>query len=109
MAPETDADGVLQDVHWYDGFVGGAFQCYALGNLMSAQFFDAALAAHPSIPSEMEAGSFDTLRRWLTNNIYRHGRKLAPEDIVKKATGKPLTILPYIAYLTSKYSELYDG
>src|SRR5450432_355110 len=38
IVPETDADGVLQDVHWYDGFVGGAFQCYALGNVMSAQF-----------------------------------------------------------------------
>ena len=30
----------LQDVHWYDGFVGGAFQGYALGNVMSAQFYE---------------------------------------------------------------------
>src|SRR5207237_9680803 len=35
IVPETDADGVLQDVHWYDGFVGGAFQGYVLGHLMS--------------------------------------------------------------------------
>jgi carboxypeptidase Taq len=108
IVPETDTDGVLQDVHWYDGFVGGAFQCYALGNVMSAQFFDAALLAHPEIPSEISQGRFDTLRSWLTNNIYRHGRKLMPNEIIERATGKPLTVGPYIAYLKKKYGELYS-
>ena len=56
IVPETDSDGVLQDVHWYDGFVGGAFQCYALGNVMSAQFFEAALRAHPEITREISEG-----------------------------------------------------
>src|SRR5262249_25938069 len=71
IVPETDADGVLQDVHWYDGFVGGAFQCYALGNIMSAQFFDAALRAEPTILADISTGNFDALRGWLTANIYR--------------------------------------
>ena len=62
IVPETDSDGVLQDVHWYDGFVGGAFQCYALGNVMSAQFFEAALRAHPEITREISEGHLDTLR-----------------------------------------------
>src|SRR4029078_10995198 len=31
-----DKDGVLQDVHWYGGMIGGAFQGYTLGNVMSA-------------------------------------------------------------------------
>ena len=105
--PETDSDGVLQDVHWYDGFVGGAFQCYALGNIMSAQFFEAATNAHPDIPSEIANGQFDTLRTWLTRNVYRHGRKLLPAELVQRATGKPLGIGPYIAYLESKFGQLY--
>jgi carboxypeptidase Taq len=107
IVPETDADGVLQDVHWYDGFVGGAFQGYALGNLMSAQFFDAALAAHPDLPNEIEGGRFDTLRAWLAKNVHRHGRTYLPADLVERATGKPLGISPYIAYLRRKYGELY--
>jgi len=98
---------VLQDVHWYDGFVGGAFQCYALGNIMSAQFFEAATNAHPDIPSEIANGQFDTLRTWLTRNVYRHGRKLLPAELVQRATGKPLGIGPYIAYLESKFGQLY--
>ena len=38
-----DKDGVLQDVHWYAGTIGGAFQGYTLGNILSAQFFAAAV------------------------------------------------------------------
>jgi len=108
IVPETDSDGVLQDVHWYDGFVGGAFQCYALGNVMSAQFFDAALRAHPEITREISEGRLETLRGWLTTNIYRHGRKLLPAEIVERATGAQLSVAPYIAYLKRKYGELYS-
>ncbi len=42
VTPPDDRDGVLQDVHWYGGIVGGAFQGYTLGNILSAQFFAAA-------------------------------------------------------------------
>ena len=47
IAPPDDRDGVLQDVHWYGGVIGGAFQGYTLGNILGAQFYAAALAAHP--------------------------------------------------------------
>jgi carboxypeptidase Taq len=107
LAPATDADGCLQDVHWYDGKVGGAFQSYALGNLMSAQFFEAALRAHPEIPQEIEAGRFDTLRRWLAANIYVHGRARSPDELVRGATGRPLSAAPYLGYLRTKYGALY--
>jgi carboxypeptidase Taq len=105
--PANDADGCLQDVHWYDGHVGGAFQSYALGNLMSAQFFEAALRAHPEIPQEIEAGRFEALRRWLAANIYVHGRARSPEELVLGATGRPLSTAPYLGYLRTKYGALY--
>jgi carboxypeptidase Taq len=108
VTPTTDADGCMQDVHWFDGYVGGAFQSYALGNLMSAQFFDAALRAHPAIPSEIEAGRFDTLRGWLARNIHTHGRARSADELVRDATGAPLSHEPYIRYLTTKYGALYD-
>jgi carboxypeptidase Taq len=107
VAPATDADGCMQDVHWFDGHVGGAFQSYALGNLMSAQFFDAAVRAHPSIPSEIEEGHFDTLRTWLAQNIHVHGRARTPDELVLGATGRPLSSAPYLGYLKSKYGALY--
>jgi carboxypeptidase Taq len=106
-APD-DRDGVLQDVHWYGGIIGGSFQGYTLGNIMSAQFFAAALQAHPQIPGEMRAGMFDTLRGWLTQNVYQHGSKFTANEVIERATGQPLSIDPYIHYLRTKYGELYS-
>ena len=105
-APD-DADGVLQDVHWFGGTVGGAFQGYTLGNILSVQFFEAALQAHPEIPAEMRQGRFDTLHTWLKENIYRHGSKFTATELVERVTGGPMTIEPYIHYLKTKYGELY--
>ncbi len=107
LAASDDGDGVLQDVHWFGGLIGGSFQGYTLGNVMSAQFFASALNSHPEIPAEMQQGKFDTLRGWLTENIYQHGSKFTPLEIVQRATGRPLSIDPYIDYLRSKYGELY--
>jgi carboxypeptidase Taq len=108
IAPPDDRDGVLQDVHWYAGPIGGAFQGYTLGNILSAQFFNAALAAHPEIPDEISAGQFDTLHNWLKDNIYQHGSKFTAEELVERVTGGPLRIQPYIGYLKEKYGALYD-
>ena len=106
QAPD-DRDGVLQDVHWYGGIIGGNFQCYTLGNILSAQFFEAATGAQPSIPAEIAAGEFQTLHGWLRQNIYQHGRKYTAAEVVQQATGQPLTIGPYLRYLRRKYGELY--
>jgi carboxypeptidase Taq len=97
----------LQDVHWYGGGIGGAFQSYTIGNVLSAQFHAAALRAHPEIPEEVRNGEFGTLKAWLTKNLYRHGRKFKPDELVQRATGEAMTIRPYIAYLRGKYGELY--
>lgn len=106
-APD-DRDGVLQDVHWFSGYVGGAFQGYTIGNVLSAQFYDSALKAHPQIPSEIGTGQFDTLHNWLKDNLYQHGRKFTAPEVIERATGGPLSTEPYLRYLKHKYSELYQ-
>jgi Carboxypeptidase Taq (M32) metallopeptidase len=77
LAPPDDRDGCLQDVHWYCGSIGGGFQSYTIGNILSAQLFAAAIKAQPDISSEIASGQFGKLRGWLTDNIYRHGRTLS--------------------------------
>lgn len=108
VAPENHVEGVLQDVHWYGGQIGGEFQGYTLGNIMSAQIFDAALRSHPEITAQIADGHFSTLLSWLTENVYRYGRTIDPLPLIAKATGAELSIKPYIAYLTEKYSTLYS-
>jgi carboxypeptidase Taq len=107
IAPNDDRDGCLQDVHWFSGGIGGTFQGYTIGNILSAQFYAAAIKAHPEIPHEIARGEFDTLHRWLIAHVYRHGRKFEPNELVGRASGKPMTIGPYLEYLRGKYGELY--
>jgi len=107
VSPPDDRDGALQDVHWYGGIVGGAFQSYTLGNIMSGQFFAAARRDLSDLDAQIRAGEFAPLRRWLTDRIYRHGRKFTALEIVERATGEPLSIGPYLSYLNAKYRPLY--
>ena len=106
IEPPDDRNGCMQDVHWYGGFIGGAFQGYTLGNILSGMFYEAALAAHPEIPAEIHAGRFDVLLGWLAENIYRHGSKFTAAELVQRVTGREMTIEPYIGYLKKKYMEL---
>ena len=107
VTPPDDREGVLQDVHWYSSGFGGQFQSYTIGNILSAQFYAAAVAAHPAIPHEIGRAEFATLHGWLRENLYRHGRKYPPDEVVRRATGQPLTMRPYLDYLRAKYGELY--
>ena len=108
VRPRSDAEGCLQDVHWYCTTVGGTFQGYTLGNLMAAQFFEAAQREIPSLDADLARGEFAPLRRWLGERIHRHGARYLPEELVERATGSPLSPAPFLRYLKRKYGELYD-
>ncbi len=107
LRADDDRDGVLQDVHWYGGLVGGAFQGYTLGNILSAAFFAAARRAHPGIPMQIANGELGDLRAWLTENVYRFGRQLTPQEVVARATGGDMSVDPYVEYLETKFGQLY--
>lgn len=106
VTPPTDTLGVLQDVHWSSGLIG-YFATYALGNLMSVQLWDKALADAPDIPSQIERGEFGTLREWLRQNVHRHGRKYMPDELMRRVTGEGIQSRSYMRYLKRKYGEIY--
>ncbi|PJF39197.1 MAG: carboxypeptidase, partial [Phototrophicales bacterium] len=107
ITPPNDSEGILQDVHWSSGIIG-YFPTYALGTLLSAQLYEAALKDHPSIPEEIQIGKFDTLLEWMRTNIHQHGRRYMPDELIQKATGQSLTHAPYMRYLKEKYTPIYD-
>jgi carboxypeptidase Taq len=106
VAPPDNASGVMQDVHWYTGLVG-YFECYALGNLLSAQIYQAALRKNPRIPAEIGAGKFKNLHSWLSANIYRHGNKFTTMELLKMNGMKDIEVEPFVKYLRTKYGEIY--
>jgi carboxypeptidase Taq len=106
VTPPDDASGVLQDVHWSGG-VFGYFPTYALGNLVSAQLWEAILADIPTLTQQFEKGTFRNLLQWLREKVHRHGAKFEPQDLIQRITGSKIKPEPYLRYLKTKYSEIY--
>jgi len=106
LTPPTDAEGVMQDVHWSAGYFG-YFPTYSLGNLYSAQFYAKAKEDIPDLEKQFEIGQFGALKKWLNENIHSHGRRYRAEKLAEVVTGQPLTPKPLMDYLKAKYTELY--
>jgi carboxypeptidase Taq len=106
IVPPSDTLGVLQDIHWSMGGFG-YFPSYALGNLLSVQYFTRALQDESDIPDQIAAGNFDTLRQWLVEHIYQHGRKFTVDELTRRVTGEGIQSKSYVAYLQAKFSDIY--
>jgi carboxypeptidase Taq len=102
----ADSAGVLQDVHWAEGLFG-YFPTYSLGNIIAGQLWEAAHAALPDLEQRIEHGELEPLRDWLREHVHRHGRKLESAEIVRRATGRPIEVGPYVRYLSEKYGAIY--
>jgi carboxypeptidase Taq len=102
----NDREGVLQDIHW-SGVSFAQFPAYTLGNLMGAQLMERVRSEVPGLDDHLENGEFGVLLEWLRNNVYVHGRKFTPNELIEKVTGKPLTSGPWIAYVRQKFGALY--
>lgn len=106
IRPPSDADGVLQDVHWSAGLFG-YFPTYTLGNLAAAQLFDAAAAEINDLDALITAGEFAPLLQWLRNNVHRHGKCYSGAELIENATGSTLSSDHLMNYLENKLRPLY--
>jgi carboxypeptidase Taq len=105
--PRSDADGVLQDVHWSMGSFG-YFPSYVLGNLYGLQFTQKLRQDIPDFADLVAAGKFGPCREWLQNTIYCWGCRLEPAELLHKVTGEKLRVEPFLEYIEGKYGELYN-
>jgi carboxypeptidase Taq len=106
ITPPTDADGVLQDIHWSAGLVG-YFPTYSLGNLYAAQFFEQAEADLGGLPQQFAAGQFEPLKAWLREKIHTLGQCYPADELVRRITGKTLSPTPLMRHLRAKFGPLY--
>ena len=104
IRPSNDLEGCLQDIHWAVGHFG-YFPSYALGAVIAGQLNEALRAERPSLDQEIAAGQFGGVMEWLRDNVHGVGARLPVQELMKQATGKPLTAAAYIRYLESKYLE----
>jgi carboxypeptidase Taq len=102
--PDADAKGVLQDIHWAHGSFG-YFPTYTIGNLAAAQFWQAYCRFDPDYEQTIAAGDFTKIRKWLVDNIYRHGAVYPPGDLLQRVTGAPLSEKYFVEYLQNKFGS----
>lgn len=107
IAPPTDADGVLQDVHWSAGLIG-YFPTYSLGNLYASQFYDAAEAELGDLEVMFATGDFGPLKGWLNTNIHQPGQRWSSTELGEKVTGESLSHDRLIKHLKKKLGPIYQ-
>ena len=95
ILPPHDALGCMQDVHWSAGMFG-YFPTYTLGNLLSAQLYQA--AAEAGATSDRPA-----LLGWLRANIHSKARRFETPELIENATGEKTTAKHFLAHLRSRY------
>jgi len=103
---ENDSEGVMQDTHWASGLFG-YFPSYALGNIYSGQLLGVMEKQIPKWRNQIAQGNFSDVRNWLIKNVHAYGNLYDPAELIKKITGKELTVKPYLSYLNEKYASLY--
>jgi carboxypeptidase Taq len=106
ISSPTDADGILQDVHWSAGLIG-YFPTYSLGNLYASQYFEQARKDLGDLDAMFARGEFRPLRDWLRENIHRHGQRYDAAELVQRVTGSPLSHEPLMRHLRGKFGQLY--
>jgi carboxypeptidase Taq len=102
IVPPSDREGCLQDIHWFDA-AWGYFPTYTLGAMTAAQLFDAARGALPELPALVERGDFAPLLAWLRDNVHRHAASLPGQELLRKATGRPLDPAVFKRHLEERY------
>ena len=103
ITPRNDRFGVLQDIHWPLGDFG-YFPTYALGNLISAQLWEAAQKELPGLENDIAKGSFRPLRRFLKEKVHRHGARYTREELLKNICGTPdISAKPFLEHLKKRY------
>jgi carboxypeptidase Taq len=113
VTSESDAEGVLQDVHWSVGYLG-YFPTYLIGSVYAAALFEAAtkeLGGFTEVSNQFRAGRFTPLLEWLRYRVHSVGASKKPGEVIAAATGSDpaaaIDTSPYLRYIREKYEELY--
>ncbi len=102
ITPPNDAEGCLQDIHWYDGGFG-YFPSYTLGAMTAAQLMAAARRAVPDLDAALAEGDHAPLLAWLRSHVHGQGSRLAFNELLRAATGKPLDPGDFEVHLRARY------
>jgi carboxypeptidase Taq len=102
----SNADGVMQDVHWAAGLIG-YFPGYAIGNLVAGQLWERIRTEMPDIDRQLAAHELPPLREWLREHVYQHGSRYTDRELLERVVGEPLGVMPFVRHLRRKLGDVY--
>ena len=101
-----DTRGVLQDIHWAGGQLGG-FPAYLIGNVIGSHAWTMVERDLPDVNDRMARGDFSALRVWQAEHLHRTGSTYSPRETIDRFLGGPIDPAPYLAHLGATVEELY--
>ena len=104
--PKNDAEGILQDVHWFSGWIG-YYQCYVLANCYDGHFLHSSMKDIPDFWEKVSRGEFDEINDWHNRKVRCNGNLYSPMETLYRFSGETLTAKHYIQYLKDKFEPLY--
>lgn len=107
VRPPSYTVGVLQDVHWPDGYFG-YFPSYTNGNLLAAVWWAEIRRAIPDVDDQIQKGQFGAIQKWLQENVYRWGLAFSIDEQSQRVTGQPFVVEPWQRHLNEKYRAIYQ-
>ncbi len=106
VRPQNDKEGILQDVHWSEAYLG-YFPTYAMGSAYAAQFYDF-MKRDFDVESALKQGQMDKVYEWQKANIHRYGALYQVDEIMQRIGNEKFNPDYYINYLKDKYTKLYN-
>jgi carboxypeptidase Taq len=59
----------------------------------------------PDVDQQIARGDFGGLMGWLREHVHGQGARVSAQELLKNATGKPLSAAAALRYLEGKYLE----
>ncbi len=98
IVPKNDSEGVLQDVHWAEGYFA-YFPSYALGNIYAATLYHRIQKSLPRYGEYLQEGSISECRQWLVEQIHQYGGSKQPKELL------PLRSEDFLSYIHDEYVD----
>lgn len=102
VMPQDNAEGVLQDVHWFVAKFG-YFPSYTLGHMLAAQFYQTMRQDLPNFYDLIRKGEFLPITKWLNKHVHSRGRLMDSHELMRDVTGQDASPDFLLRHLKERY------
>ena len=99
---DNDANGCLQDIHWFSGDIG-YFPTYSVGAFIAAQLLNRIKNHFPQLTEMLQNGNFRQIISWLRINIHKKGNEFKIDDLLMTATQEKLNIKYFKHHIINRF------